>query len=511
MSVNLTTLGNIDPENPMNASDTTDSLTNDELPGRAAPPAPEATSARSAGLGAVFWLAFAGILLGEILDLLDTLVTTVAGPPILRDLGGTPAGLQWLSAGYTLALAGGVLIGGRLGDRFGRKRLFLIGMAGFVAASLIAALSPSLDVLLGARCVQGLLGALMLPQSFGLIRDVVPRERLGAAFGAFGVTMALSALAGPLLAGALVSADLFGLGWRAIFAINIPLGIAGLLIGTRFLPASRPDRTLGIDYLGCALGVLAMVCLVFPLVEGPELGWPWWCFALFGAAALAVVIFVVQQRGRSAAGRDPLVLPSLFGKIAFTGGLGISMFFFTAFMASSFVLAVLFQIGLGLTPLFSALAMLPQAVGMIVGLKGSGKLVSGRSRLLAGFAVAGLGQATLAATLLLGGAALQAWWLAPGLLITGIGSGAAMGPIFDVIIGGVDEAETGSASGVLNATQQIGGATGVAVLGTVLFAVSGLAGYAAGAAAAYGVSLVLVLAALALASRILPRDPVGRD
>lgn len=458
----------------------------------------------------LFWVAFAAILTGEVLDLLDSLVTTVAGPSILRDLGGSDALLQWLSAGYTLAMAGGVLIGGRLGDRYGRRRLFLIGMAGFTLASIVAAAAPTAPTLLAARVAQGLLGALMLPQSMGLIRDIAGPERMRAAFGVFGVTLTASAIAGPIVAGLLVDADILGLGWRAIFAINIPLGLAGLVLGRRFLPASRPDRTLRIDVLGSLIALAMMVAVVLPLVEGRDAGWPWWTFALLGLGLALLGVFIAQQRARAAAGRDPLVLPSLFGKRDFVAGIAISLAFFTAFMSSAFVLAVLFQIGLGLSPLVAAGWMLPQAVGMIIGFKGVSKLLSGRRQLLVGFAIAGIGQALLVGVLLWQGDALQPWWLAPALLVAGAGSGVAMGPIFEVIMARLDEAETGSASGILNAIQQVGGATGVAAIGTVLFAVAAqyadpLQGLVRGAAWAYGVSVVLVVLALSLAAKLLPK------
>lgn len=463
-------------------------------------------------LGRVFWLGFAVILLGEVLDLMDSLVTTIAGPSIRADLGGTDAFLQWLAAGYTLALAGGVLIGGRLGDRFGRRRLFLVGMAGFVLTSAVSALAPTGEVLMIARLAQGALGALMLPQSFGMIREMVPKDRMGAAFGAFGVTMGLAALAGPVLAGVLVSADLFGLGWRAIFWINVPLGILGLLLGSRWLPHSEPDRGLRIDLVGALLGLLAMTGLVFPLVEGRDLGWPWWILAMFPLAAVCCLLLVWWQRRRSAAGRDPLILPSVFTHRSFVVGLGISLGFFSAFMASAFVLGMVFQLGLGLSPRMAAVAGIPQAIGMVIGVRWSGRALSGRRQLIVGLAVALLGQLGLVAVLATQGGSLHWWLLAPALLVTGVGSGTAMGPIFDVVAGELDDHETGSASGVLNAVQQVGGATGVAALGTVLFAVAGRYGSPAvglvqGAAWAYALAAALSALALLGTITLLPRTP----
>lgn len=475
------------------------------------PPPPTPEPGKRVAAGTLMWLAFAAILIGEVLDLLDSLVTTIAGPSIVRDLGGSDALLQWLSAGYTLALAGGVLVGGRLGDRLGRRRLFLAGMCGFMLASLVAAVASGPEMLLAARLAQGLLGALMLPQSFGLIREVVPQEWVGKAFGIFGVTMALAAIAGPLVAGVLVEADIAGLGWRMIFLINLPLGLVGLVAGRLWLPRSTPDPSIGVDVVGCVLAVLAMVAFTFPLVEGRELGWPWWCWAMLAAAVALVAVFVRQQRMRAAAGRDVLVVPSLLGKTIFTGGLTISFAFFTAFTSSSFILAVLLQVGLGLSPGAAALTGVPQALGMVLGLRLASRLLSGRRQLVAGFAVGMVGLVALIAALLVAPASTLPWWLAPGLLTLGMGVGAAMGPIFEVITEGLEEHEVGSASGLLNTAQQVGMAVGVAALGSVIFAVAlpdgGAAGYQSGAAWAFGVALVLMAVALVLTRRLLPDLP----
>ena len=481
--------------------------TPDGVPGTSAAQPPTVPVARPPAAVA-HWGAVAAILIGEVLDLLESLVTTVAGPSILRDLGGSESALQWLSAIYTLGLAGGLLIGGRLGDRYGRRRLFLIGMAGFVATSVIAACSTGIDMLLAARLAQGMLGALMLPQSFGLIRDVVPRDMIGKAFGIFGVTLALSAIAGPIVAGLLVDANILGLGWRAIFAINIPLGVIGLIVGRSRLPESSADRTIRIDLVGCVLAVLALVALVFPLVEGRDLGWPLWCFGMLAASVVLLAIFVRQQRTRAASGRDVLVVPSLFGKKVFLGALAISLAFFTAFTSAAFILAVVLQLGMGLSPTESAVATLPMAAGMVLGMKASDRIARGRRQLLMGYFVAAVGLILLVVTLAVGPA--NAWLLAPGLLIVGVGVGSAMGPIFDVLTASLDEHEVGSASGLLNTVQQIGMAIGVAALGSILFAVIAdrpdIEGYLDGAAAAYAIAAVLMVVAAVLTAVLIPAD-----
>ena len=185
------------------------------------------------------WAALFVVLAAEVMDLLDALVTTIAGPSIRAGLGGSESLIQWLGTGYTLAMAIGLITGGRLGDLYGRRRMFLVGLVGFVGGSVLCGLSLSPGMLIGARVVQGLFGAVLLPQGLGLIREVFPPKEVATAFGAFGPVMGLSAVGGPILAGWLVTADLLGTGWRAIFLINLPIGLLALAGALRFLPKTK--------------------------------------------------------------------------------------------------------------------------------------------------------------------------------------------------------------------------------------------------------------------------------
>src|SRR3954451_15322056 len=210
------------------------------------------------------WVALFVILAVEVMDLLDSLVTTIAGPVIRTELGGSLSLIQWLGATYTLSMAIGLLTGGRLGDIFGRRRMFLIGAAGFTAASLLCALAWSPGVLIGARAVQGLFGALMLPQGLGMIKQMFSPSEQAKAFGAFGPVMGLGAVGGPILAGWLVDADYFGTGWRMIFLINLPLGLAATLAGLRYLPESRSPHPLKLDIPGAILASVGGLLLIYP-------------------------------------------------------------------------------------------------------------------------------------------------------------------------------------------------------------------------------------------------------
>src|SRR5262249_38383349 len=185
------------------------------------------------------WIVLAIVLVAEIMDLLDSTVITIAAPTIRSELGGGTATMQWWAAGYTLAFGVLMIVGGRLGDMFGRRRVFLVGIAGFTLASTACALAPSPDVLIATRVLQGAFGALLIPQGLGVIKNVFPPREMGGAFAAFGPVMGLAAIAGPILAGWLTQADLLGTGWRMIFLINVPLGLIGLVGALRFMPESR--------------------------------------------------------------------------------------------------------------------------------------------------------------------------------------------------------------------------------------------------------------------------------
>lgn len=213
------------------------------------------------------WIAFSAALAAAMMDLLDATVASVAGPVMQTELGGSYTDLQWITAAYTLAMAIGLLTGGRLGDLFGRKRMLLIGAGGFTLASLLCAAAPRAEFLIGSRALQGTLGAVMLPQVFGLIRDLFPPDELG-----------------PIVAGLLIDLDLFGSGWRSIFLINVPVGAYVLVVGAKRLPAGAPaERSRRLDVAGMALAGVGAVMLVYPMVQGRELGWPVWSVVMLGA------------------------------------------------------------------------------------------------------------------------------------------------------------------------------------------------------------------------------------
>ncbi|MEV4563582.1 MFS transporter [Nonomuraea sp. NPDC049419] len=418
------------------------------------------------------WVALFVILAAEVMDLLDALVTTIAAPTVQKELGGSDSLVQWLGAGYTLAMAVGLITGGRLGDLYGKKRMFVIGACGFTAASLLCGVAVSPEMLIASRVLQGLFGAVMIPQGLGLIKEMFPPHEMGKAFGMFGPVMTISSVGGPVLAGWLVDADFFGTGWRMIFLINLPLGLAAVLAALRYLPEYRSAGATRLDLPGVGLVSVAAFLLVFPLIQGRELGWPAWTFVSMAASIAVFALFGRYEARRAASGRDPLVTPSLFRKRAFTGGLVAGLAFFSGMIGFSLVFSLYTQLGLGFSPLEAGLAALPQALGGVVGF---GIAMSGlqeklgRGLLQIGTVVMAAGAATLALTIHLAGTDVGTLQLAPGLALAGIGMGLTMAPFFDIVLAGVEAHESGSASGTLTGVQQLGGAFGTALLGTLFF------------------------------------------
>jgi EmrB/QacA subfamily drug resistance transporter len=407
------------------------------------------------------------------MDLLDSLVTNIAGPVIREELGGSYSLIQWLGAAYTLAMAIGLLTGGRLGDIYGRRRMFLTGALGFTLASLVCALAQNPGELITARAVQGLFGAVMLPQGLGMLKQMFPPAEQAKAFGAFGPVMGLGAVGGPILAGWLVSADYFGAGWRMIFFINLPLGLFAVLGALKFLPEFKSPQPPRLDVLGVVFAAVGAFLLLYPLVQGRELDWPAWCFAMLAVGVVIFGLFAVYEGRRERTGLDPLVTPSLFRKPAFTGGLAFGLVFFGALIGTGLVFTFYLQIGLGYSPLKAGLTSLPQAIGIMAGFGAAGAGLSeklGRKLLLSGTVAMIVGTAAFAFTVHAAGSGINPYQLIPALGLIGAGMGLAMAPFFNIVLAGVDDAETGSASGALTSVQQLGGAFGIAVLGTLFFA-----------------------------------------
>jgi EmrB/QacA subfamily drug resistance transporter len=437
----------------------------DAVPEEAAPIAPEATGHPRR------WAILALILAVEVMDLIDGTIVNVAAPAIRDGLGASLSALQWIAGGYALTFAIGLVTGGRLGDIFGRRRLFLLGVAGFTVTSALCGAAQSPEMLIATRLLQGVFAAIMIPQGFGILKQIFPPSELPKAFGLFGPVIGLSAVLGPVVGGLLVD----GPGWRWIFLVNVPLGLIALIGARRLLPESRAKDRPTLDLGGAALVSLAAGLLIYPLIQGREAGWPAWTYASMAAAVAILGLFALYERYRERANKSPLVTPSLFRKRAFSAGLVTALVFFAGMIGMMLVFTLYLQLGQGFSAIGAGLALVPWSLGTAIG-AGVGAAVLGPK----------LGRPTLHLGLIvmlagiLGMLAVvhhehdvSGWALAGPELLAGIGMGAMLAPLFDFVLAGVDDHEVGSASGVLNAMQQLGGAIGIAVIGTLFFSVAG--------------------------------------
>jgi EmrB/QacA subfamily drug resistance transporter len=418
------------------------------------------------------WTGFAVVLAAMIMNLLDSTIVNVAAPSIQRDLGMSSSALEWIAAAYTLAIAIGLMTGGRLGDMFGRKRMLMTGLAGFVIASAACAFAWSPGSLIAARVLQGLAAAMLTPQAFGLIRDLFPPAQMSKAFAALGPVIGLSTVAGPIVAGLLLKANLLGTDWRALFLINLPLGIFALVVGARVLPArSAADRKVRLDGVGTALLAAVSFLLVFPLVDGRGLGWPAWIFGVLAATVPVLAAFGWHQRCRVRSGRTPLVELSVLRKRSYVSGVLFVLVFFAAIVGFSLTMGLFLQIGLGFTAIHASLLLAAMAAGAFIG-SGVGAWAAtavGRPILHIGLAIMAAGTLVLYFSLTSVSGTVSALDLIPGMAVFGVGIGMIFVPLFSIIMGEIDDHEVGSASGLLESAQQLGASLGVALLATLFF------------------------------------------
>jgi EmrB/QacA subfamily drug resistance transporter len=418
------------------------------------------------------WLGFAVVVAAMLMDLLDSTIAQTAAPAIRHDLGGSFASLEWISAAYTLAMSVTLLLGSRLGDILGRRRVLLTGVAAFGAASALCALAPTPGALIAGRALQGAIAAIMVPQGFGLMRELFGDEGQQKAFGIVGPVMGLGAVAGPLVGGGLIDINLFGTGWRAIFLVNVPVAALAIAAGLRYLPHTAPSTPdARPDLISVALSMIGGFGLVYPLIEGRAHGWPAWSFGLMAAGVAAFGAFGVLQARRVRQGRSPLVEPSILRRRPYVAGLVVVLCFIGAMGGMMIALNVMFQTGLGYSPLQCGVATAAIPVAAIGGSITSSALLAriGRTTMHIGVVVMAIGLGVADLVLRAAGAGLTGWELAGPLAITGFGMGMVFVPMFDVILAGVAPRQLGSASGLLESVQQLAMSVGIAAVGTVLF------------------------------------------
>jgi EmrB/QacA subfamily drug resistance transporter len=433
------------------------------------------------------WLALAIMTLGAFMVLVDTTIVNVAIPSIRNGLGATYADTQWVVAGYQLAYAILLITGGRLGDIYGRRRLFMIGVVGFTATSVLSGLAQSPEMLIGSRVAQGLAAALLFPQGLSVVTAIFPPRDRGKAFGVFGAAAGIAIVLGPLLGGLIIGDHVGGDAWRFIFLVNLPIGLLALVAAARVVPETRAPGAHGIDVRGVALVSIALFALVFPLLEGRDADWAPWTYASMVAGAVVLAGFLAYQRRRSRAGAVTLLNLGMFRERAFSVGTLLAFLLFVGVPSTLFTLNLVFQAGLGFTPLHAGLTTLAFSAGVFVGAIMGVRLeprLGGKGVVTLGTLLSAAGSVGTIVALHVAGSAITTLDFAPGLLVMGLGFGNVGPRLFEVILARVRSADAGAGSGVLTTIQQVGGAVGVTVVGVALFSLLGstarttIAGYA---------------------------------
>lgn len=439
----------------------------------------------------VLWSILCLVLLADALDMIDATVTNIAAPTIVGDIGGGETLVKWMGAAYTLALGVLLVLGGRLGDKFGQRRLFLVGIAGFTVASTVCGLAPDPITLLVARAAQGAFGALLIPQGMAILTKTFPREMLRTAFSLFGPLLGVASIGGPVLAGFVIDADIAGLSWRPIFLINLVLGLAGFFAALKLLPRDTGDRTAVIDAVGSGLLAAAVFGLMIGVTDGSTNGWTALPISCIVAGTVFFGLFVLRQKSA----RNPLIKPTLLANRGFTFGMLTGLVVFAVVSGFAYVISLFMQQALHATPMQASLGLLPLTVGIIVAAFACMALIGrlGRTLILIGLLIILAGAGWMLALVVLGGATLSLWALAPAVLVLGLGMGTCFGTIFDVTLGDIAPDEAGSASGSLTAVQQIATGIGSATVTSVYF-------HAAppGDPTAMATTLIVVLALTAL-------------
>ncbi|WP_194291880.1 MFS transporter [Streptomyces jumonjinensis] len=438
----------------------------------AEPTSPGAAADAGAAADRRRWIALAIVMTAAFMDLVDVTIVNIAIPSIENDLDASFGAIQWITAGYALAFAAGLITGGRLGDIYGRKRLFLIGITGFTLASALCGFAMSAEMLVASRLLQGAMAAMMVPQVLAIVHTTFPAHERGKVFGLFGAVVGLGAVSGPLLGALLTEWNLFGLEWRPIFLINLPVGIAGLILGRMYITESRAPKALRLDLVGVVLVTSALLMLIYPLTRGRELGWPLWGHLLMAGSPLVLAAFVAYERYKTRKDGSPLVELSLFRVKSFAAGIAVQLTFGVVMGVFFLVWTLYMQIGLGWSALRAGLTGVPFSIAVSVAAGVSvQKLVPrfGRKVLQAG-------ALTMVAGMLLYiweadryGTGIGSWQMAVPLVVMGLGMGLIVAPLTDAILSEVPREHAGSASGLISTVQQTGTALGLGLVSVVFF------------------------------------------
>ncbi len=421
------------------------------------------------------WIAMAALLVAGFMNLIDVTIVNVALPSMKDAFAATDSQIEWVVAIYILTFALFLLPAGRMGDVFGRRRMFIAGVVVFTIGSALCGLAPSIGGLVAARVLQGIGGAMMTPQTLAIVPAIFPPKERGLAFALFGLSAGLASVTGPVLGGLLIGADLWGMDWRPIFLVNVPVGVIAVLAALRYVPDLPGSSGLKIDFVGIALAAAALMMVLFPLIEGRQMGWPVWCFLMMIAALPMAALFLAWERRQAARDGAQLLPVSLLKNPDFVWGSGLVMLLFAGMPGFFLVFAITLQTGNGLTPLQSGLTTVPFSLGVLLASIASGRLGIRwpRQRITIGALMLSSGMFALRYMLPEAGEPLSRMALAGPLLFAGIGLGTAISPLFQTVLANVSGRDTGSASGALQSFQQVGAALGLAIMGELFFSTLG--------------------------------------
>jgi EmrB/QacA subfamily drug resistance transporter len=465
---------------------------------------------------AIPWVTISVVMTALFMAILDSFIVVVAGPSIAANLHASASDVQWVLAGYQLSYAVFLITGTRLADRYGRKRIFLLGADLFTLSSIACALSPNAASLITARVIQGLGAALMVPQVFASVTVLVPAARRHSVYGVLGIVMGMATISGQVIGGLLIGANLFGSGWRPVFWVNVPIGIAMLMLAMRYVPQTRSADTRKLDMPGVLLLSAALFLLVLPLIQGQQAGWPWWVWACFAGSAVTFGLFVAIERGVERRGGDPLLPLTLFGQRSFSLGIILVLALYALIYSYYLALSVTMQQGLNMSALGAGLVYTPAAITFFVFSMVASRIIPkyGRRVLEIGSIILASGYLTTA-LVLASGTRITPLLVIPTLMLQSVGGGLVITPALNTVLSRVKPESAGVASGALSTAQQCGGALGIAVIGAVYFSAFhptaagrvASAGHAF-AAASFGTFAIAVIAATVVF--LLPQQPAAQ-
>jgi EmrB/QacA subfamily drug resistance transporter len=435
------------------------------------PPTAEPTIAPAGDGDGHGWRAVSIVLVGAFMALLDTTIVNVALPSIRTGLHASSASLEWIVSGYALAYGLALVPSGRAGDRFGHKRLFLIGLSIFTLASVACGISQTQGEIVAGRIVQGLGAGLFFPSISATIQHSFTGPARSKAFGVLGAVIGVSTALGPLLGGLIIGGVGVHDGWRWVFLVNLFIGAVAIPMAAFRLPRAEARTKRGFDPVGLVLLTGGLLLLLVPLVEGQPDGWPTWTWVCFGACIVAFALLARWEVRVETTGGDPLLKPGLVKQTSFSAGAVFAIAFFGGFSSIFFTLSILWQEGLGHSALMTGLVIAPYSLGALVSAANSDKLSArlGRMVLVLGCSLLLVGLAFVVLVIHLTSPDVSGWTLIAPLLVAGIGTGMTIAPNQDFVLATVPRQEAGTAAGILGTSQRVGTAVGIALIGTVLF------------------------------------------